>query len=616
MARKYITKKDGSVKFVNEDEAYSSAESAILGNTDFDAIYNPTPAFNFVLEVEALYFLPIKTVRAFTKENEYEYIREGGVNDYIHLKRKPISKPFTFQIERYVGTERFLDPLANGTELILPLILYVFRHKSIQGFTAGPPAWPARIYTFTGCTVMSKEYGELNAERSGLLTETTTIAYRELIAVTNPFQSSSEQEEWKPEKDSKNRLKYKYAARSPYDDTSQDTYWYEWDQNGSMKIKDSIKNDVNKPMWDGSDVKGKYASRAKPDIADETYQMGEVDGKPAMVRKDESKFNRPQYELKVDKDKEKYATKAYLDQNAGEKIYDQVPGEDGKNHTKRVDHAEINKPAWTGASGSVNQWAKPSGPDKAGNTYKVTTKDGSSIVERTDSGDFNRVQYELAKDKEKQKYSTVAYVDKNAAQPIYKKKGNTVVRNDQSELNKPAYTLNKDRANNKYAQVSPKDKETPVEREPYDISSGPDPKWAAKSPKDDEKPKPREPYSPKDGPEPKWAAKSPKDGEKPEAHDPYSPKDGPNPKWAAKSPKDGEKPEAHAPYSPKEGPNPKWAVKSPRDGEKPEAKAPYSISTDKANNKWAITSPKDKEKPEAVTYPPTRRALMADALKK
>ena len=108
MARKYITTKNGSVEFKDAGGAFDSGESLVLGNTDFDAIYNPAPAFNFVLEVEAVYFLPLKSVRAFTKENEYEYIREGGVNDYIHLKRKPISKPFTFQIERYVGTESSL----------------------------------------------------------------------------------------------------------------------------------------------------------------------------------------------------------------------------------------------------------------------------------------------------------------------------------------------------------------------------------------------------------------------------------------------------------------------------------------------------------------------------
>ena len=187
MPRQYITvSEDGETTIHRADG--NGFEGFMTGNTNFDDINNPLTAFNFVLEVEAIYFLPLKSVRSFTKENEYEYIREGGVNDYVHMKRKPISKPFTFQIERYIGTERFLDPLANGTELILPLVLYIYRHKATQGFSEMAPKRPARIYIFTGCTVMSKEYGELNAEKSGLLTETTTIAYRELIVIPNPSQ--------------------------------------------------------------------------------------------------------------------------------------------------------------------------------------------------------------------------------------------------------------------------------------------------------------------------------------------------------------------------------------------------------------------------------------------
>ena len=165
--------------------ADADIEQFLLGNGEPDR--NPITAFNFVLEVEAVYFLPLKSVRAFTKENEYEYIREGGLNDYVHLRRKQASKPFTFQVERYIGTDRFLDPIANGTELMLPLILHVYRHKAMQGFGSKnlPDAWPARLFIFTGCTVISKEYGELNAEKSALVTETTTFAYRELIVLNN-----------------------------------------------------------------------------------------------------------------------------------------------------------------------------------------------------------------------------------------------------------------------------------------------------------------------------------------------------------------------------------------------------------------------------------------------
>jgi hypothetical protein len=140
--------------------------------------YNPLVNFNFLLRVEALFDLPCKTVKAFTRELEYELIQEGGLNDYVHMRRKPISKPFTLEVERYVGVD-YVDPLSLGAEFLLPIILMVSRRQNDFLSTV-------RTYAFTGCTVIKKVYGELNAEHSGLLTDTTTIAYREMVCVDVP----------------------------------------------------------------------------------------------------------------------------------------------------------------------------------------------------------------------------------------------------------------------------------------------------------------------------------------------------------------------------------------------------------------------------------------------
>ena len=75
----------------------------------------------------------------------------------------------------YGGSDYF-DPLPNGAELILPVLLLVSRYANRFDVTK-------RTYAFTGCTVMGKSYGELNAESSGLLVETTTIAYREMLCI-------------------------------------------------------------------------------------------------------------------------------------------------------------------------------------------------------------------------------------------------------------------------------------------------------------------------------------------------------------------------------------------------------------------------------------------------
>lgn len=141
---------------------------------------NPLVSYNFMLRVELMFDLPCKSIKAFTKENEYEFIQEGGLNDYVHLKRKPVSKPFTLEIERYVGTDWF-DPLPNGAELLLPVLLFVSRRQGNFGSMVG------RAYTFTGCTVMGKTFGQLSAESSEILIETTTLSYRELLVVDTPW---------------------------------------------------------------------------------------------------------------------------------------------------------------------------------------------------------------------------------------------------------------------------------------------------------------------------------------------------------------------------------------------------------------------------------------------
>ena len=150
---------------------------------------NPAVSYAFALQVEAAFFVPLRAVRVFTKENEFEYYQEGGVNDYVHMLRKPITKPFTFQVERYVGVDSglfgtgLLDPLSLGTELVLPVVLYVNRSPAGNWYKNISFTNCARAYIFTGCTVISKEFGELNAEQSKLHTEMITIAYRELFTM-------------------------------------------------------------------------------------------------------------------------------------------------------------------------------------------------------------------------------------------------------------------------------------------------------------------------------------------------------------------------------------------------------------------------------------------------
>ena len=175
------------------------------GGLDWDMTSNqgltPLVNYNFTLQVEGIYNLPCKSVHVFHRENEYETLQEGGLNDYVHMLRKPISKPMTFQVERYVGVDMF-DPLALGTDLILPVLLQVSRYPG-DGEVLDLADSMQRVYTFTGCTVIAKDFGELSAERSGLLVETTTIAYREMLCVDNPS-ARSKRKTWSMKKDHAN----------------------------------------------------------------------------------------------------------------------------------------------------------------------------------------------------------------------------------------------------------------------------------------------------------------------------------------------------------------------------------------------------------------------------
>lgn len=130
---------------------------------------------NFLLRVEAIYDLPCRKVSNIQVEQEFEAIQEGGVNDYVRLRKKPASKPNSFQVERYIGADYF-DPLLLGYQPLLPILLYVSRYAN--NFDA-----PARTFIFTGCTVTAKNYGEMNAESSGLMVETTTIAFQQVFVI-------------------------------------------------------------------------------------------------------------------------------------------------------------------------------------------------------------------------------------------------------------------------------------------------------------------------------------------------------------------------------------------------------------------------------------------------
>lgn len=581
-----------------------------LGNTS-EEVRNPITSFNFVLEVEGVYFLPLKSVRAFTKENEYEYIKEGGVNDYVHMKRKPISKPFTFQVERYVGTERFLDPLANGTELILPLILHVYRHAAMRGFTALPDASPARLYTFTGCTVISKEYGELNSERSGILTEVTTIAYRELMVVTNCF-TSTEKDKWSGSQGAK----VKFATQSENDKTPG---IYKKDAKGFLNRIDDA--EVNKPAWTGAEGTNtkyvvKVADGDKPDTF--PYMMRNVGELYTLAKKDGDPFYKPFWTGKNG------AEVAYAVQQPADKN-DMFPYEKGdigdlKGTWVMKDKQSFKKLPWDGQTyGTKNAHAKSQTNDvpskfpyekgNVGNTKNTwIMKDGMS---------YKKPQYEFSVDKDKLKYAQEAFLDKNSKSPIYKKnEDGSLVRIDNEKINKPAWS-GKVGAKT-YAEQSGPDKADDT------YMYGADGEFM----RVDNKPYNKAPWDGDYGSIPIWATMAKTDeagGTYSRGEDGYLTRidNASNNKAAWKGEYGADT--LHA----KSQPNDKEEGGLYTRGDVGEvkntlimkegsgfSKPQYELKKDMTTNKYAKVSPTDSERAPQVIWPPTRRALMADTLSK
>ncbi len=126
---------------------------------------------NFTLEYRGA-GIPLKAVKSISQEPEQEYIQEGGLNGYVHIRPKPASRPYVLQVERYITSGYGnLPDLSAGTVLKEPLFLV----------TGHYPGGPGKIqFKFTGCTVTARTYGDLNAARAEVFTETISISYQEM----------------------------------------------------------------------------------------------------------------------------------------------------------------------------------------------------------------------------------------------------------------------------------------------------------------------------------------------------------------------------------------------------------------------------------------------------
>ena len=68
-----------------------------------------------------------KSIQGLEEETEYEYIQEGGLNNYVHIRRKPVLRPVALVIERYVMDGEDEDPMPCGAVFADPVAVIVKR---------------------------------------------------------------------------------------------------------------------------------------------------------------------------------------------------------------------------------------------------------------------------------------------------------------------------------------------------------------------------------------------------------------------------------------------------------------------------------------------------------
>ena len=344
---------------------------------------HPVINFAFMLRVEGIFDLPCKSIKGIRRENEFDHIQEGGLNDYVHLKRKPITKPFTFQVERYVGVN-WIDPMPLGTELTLPVILFVNKYSF-------PGLDPVRTYAFTGCTVISKDYGELNAEASGLLVETVTIAYREMVCIDIPSETL-EEDTWKfkgKEKEGQGPRNY-----------NSNLYNKEWEKDYNSKAKMEARAKLSKFAKTSSEITPKMAKHIENETtkaameakAEENRWKPEKDTDGGLKTKYGNTYEKyvKDFNAEIDKqienaadEKEKETLKAMkksvngatskkYEHSGTAKKYSSAKY-NAKEATKTAMEAKAESMRWTGASGKTNKY---------GNSYERYVSNHNAAIDK------------------------------------------------------------------------------------------------------------------------------------------------------------------------------------------------------------------------------------------
>lgn len=114
--------------------------------------------------------MSFSNIKSISTEVEVEALREGGVNDHVHILRKPSSSIQKLVFERGVCQGNIVSALAAfsvGTNLLLPGTILVNNAKGI----------PVSAFIFTSGIVLKWQVSDLDASSSKVLVETFEVAH-------------------------------------------------------------------------------------------------------------------------------------------------------------------------------------------------------------------------------------------------------------------------------------------------------------------------------------------------------------------------------------------------------------------------------------------------------
>ena len=114
-------------------------------------------------------------IKNISKQIQYDVLKEGGVNDYVHIMQKAYSQPHKLVLEKGLGDSSIMSmlvPALVGKKLPFPGTINIKNSKGDNVAT----------YTFDSPIIVKWQLGELNALENKVLIESMEIVHNGISA--------------------------------------------------------------------------------------------------------------------------------------------------------------------------------------------------------------------------------------------------------------------------------------------------------------------------------------------------------------------------------------------------------------------------------------------------